>query len=491
MGLHSLNPGCLDCNCCEECADHDQDWYVLNCLKETSVVPLAIRTAINDTVWDFGNLNVITTSPPPIFSPVWYGKSSLPVNVGSGVPVFLASDPASNLAQTDNRPRGAMFLSLVITEARLVLESLTYFTDSKCRRDLGVEFQYKARITNLYKNNGTWDERDLQAIEPVNWAITSNSNEFPQFVYGSGGALFVNTIRSSRAPFNGNGFGFSNLNTPVNTFCRNHPKRLHFEDSNGIWFYSSWLTVAFEDILFPMRDSGHALDWPRAHLIRQNYSAVFSTDSCCPPAADLGSTRITVAATATLPGETGGVVPFTTSDLEGVFLQHTAPLFLSLANNGIAFTPYTEGQTTQPIPVGSYTVVIVGRVASGEAAGCRAEKTVIVEITSCPDPTDYEELESEVGFFTSQSDPGVWVVGVADATIFDWDLGTYPIVDRGVEGLPDNLTFSSTGPGISIYGTVEAGQEGTYPVTLYGSVDGGPFEGCRIEFNFDLVIEPE
>ena len=121
---------------------------------------------------------------------------------------------------------------------------------------------------------------------------------------------------------------------------------------------------------------------------------------------------------------------------------------------------------------------------------CTIKKTSRIFLTagsSCPGPTDYATLEAEIAFSIGDADPGAFTVGVNSADIFNWNVGSRNVINRGVVlPLPPGLSFHPSFN--TIYGIPDAGSEGTYVTTVYGEVADGPYGGCRVEFTYDLVI---
>jgi hypothetical protein len=119
---------------------------------------------------------------------------------------------------------------------------------------------------------------------------------------------------------------------------------------------------------------------------------------------------------------------------------------------------------------------------------CTIKKTVRIFLivgSGCPDPTDYATLECEIAFSSFDAEPGQFYVGSNGADIMDWDAGTYTVNNRNFSGYPGWLSVSGF---YTLFGTPPSGSEGTYLITAYGTVAGGPHEGCRVEFTYTLTV---
>jgi hypothetical protein len=115
----------------------------------------------------------------------------------------------------------------------------------------------------------------------------------------------------------------------------------------------------------------------------------------------------------------------------------------------------------------------------------KRRESFLIAGSSCPSPTDYATLECEIAFSSFDAEPGQFYVGSNGADIMDWDAGTYTVNNRNFSGYPGWLSVSGF---YTLFGTPPSGSEGTYLITAYGTVAGGPHEGCRVEFTYTLTV---
>jgi hypothetical protein len=130
--------------------------------------------------------------------------------------------------------------------------------------------------------------------------------------------------------------------------------------------------------------------------------------------------------------------------------------------------------------------------------GCEITTTIRIWLehtcgNGCPDPTDYVTLEScmEPWEF-NPVDAHIFTIGTSGTYTINFGCGTYIPDDMSVTGLPsgiisDFLTpFPS--PLVAISGEPDTGTEGSYAVTLTGTVPSGPHAGCTVSYTFTLVV---
>ncbi len=122
---------------------------------------------------------------------------------------------------------------------------------------------------------------------------------------------------------------------------------------------------------------------------------------------------------------------------------------------------------------------------------CTIKKTArifLLEAGSiCPDPTDYPTLEGEIAPSTFDLNFSFWQVGVGGSDILSYLTSPYVrlVNPGGADNLPTGLTYQTNGV---ITGTPATGTEGTYAVTVWGTMNDGPYEGCRVEFTYTLTV---
>jgi hypothetical protein len=459
MGLGSLNPGC-QCPCCEPCTDDGLDWYGQICDPQ----PEGLKHLLRGVILDFGPIAM--TEPvghEATLDALYPDLAGASGNWLHGqVTLTLPGTAYVSYTTTDKT------VNVALTSVTLCLAIITH-TSKPCRRAVYIGVRNSFTITGIYIDGIA---QNLAHYTPTTFTAAA----FP--------SRWLHGVAMRSCEITGG--------VDIGTATRIAEGTNVVYPGVDFWFYQ---------LLPPDYISGTSVALSsdvRAQLpssVRvQSISAVFADNCDCPPDDDYTE----------LDAELGvigdGPYRFRTYDhpgnVLGVIIDNVANLEVSGLPDGLEYNGVDSTIVGIPIATpGSYDCELSAVVQAGEYIGCAVRYEFTLDVTDCPDPTDYDELGATLAPIAAHStEPRPFSKAGSLGNIARFLCTDCDYDGATVEGLPAGLDAHS-GPGtwgdanLWFVGTPDSGvTNGLYTITLRTTVTDGDHEGCEILREYEIEV---